>query len=119
MPATSSCTCSSRRRARSTGSSACGAPSWTRNTPPLSEFLLVAVGRIGRGAEAELFAQYCERLRPPIRAIEIADARGTPGEKKKREAAALLAALPVSAFVVALDAAGTMHDSAAFSRLLT
>jgi 23S rRNA (pseudouridine1915-N3)-methyltransferase len=81
--------------------------------------LLVAVGKMGRGAEAELFARYCERLRPPIRTIEIADARGTPAEKKKREAAALLAALPAPAFVVALDAAGTMHDSAAFSRLLT
>jgi len=74
---------------------------------------------MGRGAEAELFARYCERLRPPLRLVEIADARGTAAEKKKREASALLAALPAVAFVVALDAAGTMHDSQTFARLLT
>jgi 23S rRNA (pseudouridine1915-N3)-methyltransferase len=81
--------------------------------------LLAAVGKLGRGPEADLFARYCERLRPPLRLVEVADARGTPAEKKKREAPALLAALPASAFVVALDAAGRQHESEAFARLLS
>jgi 23S rRNA (pseudouridine1915-N3)-methyltransferase len=74
---------------------------------------------MGRGPEAELFARYCERLRPPLRLVEIADARGTPAEKKKREAAALLAALPAAAFTVALDAAGNVHDSETFAGLVS
>ncbi len=74
---------------------------------------------MGRGPEAELFARYCERLRPPIRLVEIADARGQLAEKKRREGAALLSALPAAAFVIALDAAGAIHDSETFARLLT
>jgi len=74
---------------------------------------------MGRGPEAALFARYRERLQPPIRLLEIADARGTPAEKRKREAAALLAALPRGPFVVALDAAGSMHDSETFAALLS
>ena len=93
-------------------------PIWTRGRRPLSELRLLAVGRIGRGPEAELFARYAARLRPPLAVTELPDGRGRPAEIKRREAAALLAAVPDGAFVVALDQDGTAPTSEAFSRLL-
>jgi 23S rRNA (pseudouridine1915-N3)-methyltransferase len=79
---------------------------------------LIAVGRLHGGAEAELFARYNARLRPKIAVTEVAQARGAPTEAKRREGAALLAALPDPAFVVALDSAGAMPDSEELARLL-
>ncbi len=76
---------------------------------------IAAVGRMGRGAEAELFARYAARLRPPPVLVEIAEARGTPAEVKRREAAALLAAIPQGAFVLALDQGGASLDSEQFA----
>jgi 23S rRNA (pseudouridine1915-N3)-methyltransferase len=77
------------------------------------------VGRIGRGPEAELFARYAARLRPTLAVTEIAEARGSAAEIKRREAAALLAALPQGAIAVALDLDGATLDSAAWSASLT
>ncbi len=77
------------------------------------------MGRIGRGPEAELFDRYAGRLRPKLVVTEIAEARGSPAEIKRREAAALLSALPAGAFAVALDLGGTTPDSAALAGLLT
>lgn len=79
---------------------------------------LIAVGRLRDGPEAELFARYNARLRPPFAVAEIAEARGAPAEVKRREGEALLAALPGSPFVVALDPGGAAPDSAEFARLL-
>ncbi|HEY2133635.1 MAG TPA: 23S rRNA (pseudouridine(1915)-N(3))-methyltransferase RlmH [Acetobacteraceae bacterium] len=81
--------------------------------------LLLAVGRIGRGPEAELFARYADRLRPKLAVTEIAEARGSAAEIKRREAAALLAALPQGAFAVALDLGGAVPDSEGLATLLT
>jgi 23S rRNA (pseudouridine1915-N3)-methyltransferase len=81
--------------------------------------LLVAVGKLGRGPEAELFARYCARLRPPLRVVEVAEARGSVAEKRRREAAALLAALPPAAVVIALDLGGKAPDSETFAALLS
>jgi 23S rRNA (pseudouridine1915-N3)-methyltransferase len=50
--------------------------------------------------------------------VEIAEARGSAVEKRRREAAALLAALPAAAFVVALDLGGKAPDSESFAALL-
>ena len=72
---------------------------------------LFAVGRLRDGPEAELFARYNTRLRPKFAVTEIAEARGSPAEVKRREGEALLAALPNAAFVVALDLGGT-HPTA-------
>jgi 23S rRNA (pseudouridine1915-N3)-methyltransferase len=72
---------------------------------------LIAVGRLRDGPEADLFSRYAGRLRPKLSVTEIAEARGAPAEIKRREAAALLAALPATAFVVALDLAGEALDS--------
>ena len=75
-------------------------------------FRIVAVGRMGRGPEADLFARYSARLRPPPMVAEIADGRGTPAEIVSREATALLAAIPSGARLVALDSGGQSPDTA-------
>jgi 23S rRNA (pseudouridine1915-N3)-methyltransferase len=79
---------------------------------------LIAVGRQRAGPERALFERYAERLRPKLELVEIADARGTPDEAKRREATAILAALPGEAFLVALDSGGETVDSAALAQAL-
>jgi 23S rRNA (pseudouridine1915-N3)-methyltransferase len=79
---------------------------------------LIAVGRLRDGPEAELLARYNARLRPKLAVTEIPEARGAPTEVKRREGAALLAAVPVAAFVVALDPVGDGPDSEELARLL-
>jgi 23S rRNA (pseudouridine1915-N3)-methyltransferase len=79
---------------------------------------LIAVGAMRNGPEAELFARYNARLRPRIAVTEIAEARGAAAEVKRREAEAMLAALPGNAFAVVLDAGGAMPDSDELARLL-
>lgn len=77
---------------------------------------ILAVGRMREGPEAVLFARYAERLRPPVRLREIAEAVGD--QAKRREAQALIAALPERAYAVALDMEGDAPGSAGFARLL-
>ncbi len=79
---------------------------------------LIAVGKLRAGPEAELFARYNARLRPPMQVTEVADGRGVPAEAKRREAESLLAALPVQAFAVALDGGGAAPDSVGLAALL-
>ena len=76
---------------------------------------VIAVGRLRAGPELALFERYDARLRPRLTVVEVTEARGTASEIKRREAAALLAAVPKEAFVVALDLAGQVLDSVAFS----
>jgi 23S rRNA (pseudouridine1915-N3)-methyltransferase len=73
--------------------------------------LLLAVGRLKPGPEAALFAQHNARLRPPLTVKEISEARGSAAEIRRREGAALLAALPEGALAVAMDLGGTTPDS--------
>ncbi len=80
---------------------------------------LIAVGRMRAGPEAELFARYDARLRPRLGVTEVADARGAPAEIKRREAEALLAALPAGAFAVALDLGGPPVGSDGLAALTT
>lgn len=77
---------------------------------------LIAVGRAGEGPEAALYARYATRLRPRLDLVELPEARGTPPERRRREAEAILAAIPPRAFVVALDRTGATMDSPAFAR---
>ena len=79
---------------------------------------LIAVGRLRPGPEQALLDRYTERLRPALELVEVPDARGAPAEIKRREAQALLAALPPSAFAVALDEAGEPLASLAFATRL-
>ena len=99
--------------------SGCGFRTSTRSRRHLSEMLLVAVGRIGRGPEAELFARYNTRLRPGFTVREIADGTGSPVEIKRREGAAILGAIPPGALAVALDLGGKVPDSEGFSAQFT
>lgn len=77
------------------------------------------MGRIKPGPEAALFAQHNARLRPPLVVKEIPEARGSAGEIRKREGAALLAALPEGALTIAMDLGGEAPDTESFARMLT
>ncbi len=79
---------------------------------------IVAVGRLGRGPEAELFERYRGRVRPLPVLVEIPEARGPAAEARRREGAAVLAALPRGARVAALDQGGRALDTAALARWL-
>lgn len=79
---------------------------------------LIAVGRLRAGPEADLFARYNARLRPPLAVTEVAEGSGAPAEIKRREAQSLLAATPPTALAVALDSGGLMPDSAGLAVLL-
>lgn len=79
---------------------------------------VIAIGRLRDGPEAELFERYCARIRPALALTEIPDGKGAPAEIKRREGGALLAALPAQSFVVTLDLAGEMLDSATFAARL-
>lgn len=79
---------------------------------------IIAVGRLRDGPEAALVARYRARIRPALEVVEIAEARGSPAEVKRREGAALLAALPSPATVVALDLGGEAPGTEAFAALL-
>ena len=58
-------------------------------------------------------------MRPPFTVREIADGTGSAIEIKRREAAAILAAIPPSALVVALDLGGRVPDSEKFAAQMT
>ena len=79
---------------------------------------LIAIGRQRDSPEAALFERYQARLRPPLLLTELTDARGNAPDIKRRESAALLAALPDAAFAVALDSGGEAPDTARFATLL-
>jgi 23S rRNA (pseudouridine1915-N3)-methyltransferase len=79
---------------------------------------VLAVGRGREAPEAELFARYTARIRPALTLTELADGKGSPVEIKRREAEALLAALPRESFAIALDAEGEMLDSVALASRL-
>lgn len=72
---------------------------------------LLAVGRLRPGPEAALFAQHNARLRPPLVVTEVAEARGSAAEMRRREGQALLATLPDTALLVALDLGGAAPTS--------
>lgn len=79
---------------------------------------VIAIGRLRDGPEAALVARYAARLRPAPVLTELPEARGSAPEVKRREGAALLAALPAGALTVALDPGGQAPDSLALAGLL-
>jgi 23S rRNA (pseudouridine1915-N3)-methyltransferase len=79
---------------------------------------VIAIGRLKDVPEAALFTRYADRMRPKLGLTEIPEARGAPAEVKRREGAALLAALPDAAFAVALDQGGETPGSARLAVLL-
>jgi len=80
---------------------------------------LIAIGRLRDTPEAALFDRYQTRLDRGLSVIELPPARGQGLEIKRKEAAALLAALPRRAFTVALDQGGDMLDSQALAAKLS
>lgn len=82
-------------------------------------FVIVAVGRGGKGPEQALLADYAARLRPPIDFKEVEERRPlTVEERKKREAEKLLAAVPPGARIVALDERGKPLSSQDLAKTL-
>nr|WP_282572055.1 23S rRNA (pseudouridine(1915)-N(3))-methyltransferase RlmH [Roseomonas acroporae] len=79
---------------------------------------MIAVGRLRPGPELALFEQYNARLRPPLLVTELAEGRGSPAEIRRREAAAMLAAIPEGAPAVALDLGGDSPGSEGLAALL-
>ncbi len=79
---------------------------------------VIAIGRLRDSPEAALVARYAARLRPAPVLTELPEARGSAPEVKRREGAALLAALPAGALTVALDPGGQAPDSLALAGLL-
>ncbi|AHJ65812.1 23S rRNA (pseudouridine(1915)-N(3))-methyltransferase RlmH [Granulibacter bethesdensis] len=78
---------------------------------------IIAVGRMRGSEEETLFKRYAARLRPALTVTEIAEARGSTAEIRRRETSALLAALPPACIVVAMDLGGRAHDSEALATL--
>ena len=82
-------------------------------------FVIVAVGRGGKGPEQALLADYAARLRPPVDLKEVEERRPlTVEERKKREAEKLLAAVPPGARIVALDERGKALSSQELAKTL-
>ncbi len=81
---------------------------------------LVCVGRLKAGPERELFDRYFKRTSESARGVgisgvdlrEIDESRARrPEDRREEEAAAIAAALPAGAFVVALDERGQSPTS--------
>lgn len=79
---------------------------------------LIAVGKGKPGPERDLFDRYNTRLRPALSVLELPDGRGMPGEIKRREGEALLAALPPGAYAVVLDGGGACPGSEGLAGLV-
>jgi 23S rRNA (pseudouridine1915-N3)-methyltransferase len=90
-----------------------------RRDPGLSRLQLVAVGRIGNGPEAALFARYAARLRPTLAVTEVPDGRGSAAEITRREASSILGVLVDANLVVVLDLDGEALDSSTLAARLT
>lgn len=67
---------------------------------------IIAVGRLKRGVEADLFAHFRDRIRWPLEVHEIEDRKADDSGRQSREAAQILAAIPEGAMVTALDEKG-------------
>jgi 23S rRNA (pseudouridine1915-N3)-methyltransferase len=78
---------------------------------------IAAVGRMKKGPELSLWDVYAKRLRWPIRLIEV-EARNLVGidQIKRKEADLLLAKLPKSSVIVALDQGGSVTSSVEFAK---
>ncbi len=80
---------------------------------------LIAVGKARRDEASALYEHYAKRIRAAIEVREIAEGKGrTAAERMDREGQAILAAIPKSAHVVALDPRGKAMTSEAFAALV-
>ena len=87
------------------------------------QITIAAIGRMKAGPERDLAERYIDRVNKAGRRLslslsvrEFAESRaGSAAERKDQEAAALLAALPDGAVLVALDESGSNLDSRSFA----
>lgn len=86
-----------------------------------------AIGRMKAGAERELFGRYFDRIGKTgralgitqVREVELPESRAARAQhRKEEEAAALLAAIPDGAMIVALDENGRTCSSEVFASRL-
>lgn len=70
--------------------------------------VILAVGRIKSGPQADLFDHYAKQIRPKIMLHELADAPTSlpPAARRMKEAEATLKHIPAGACMIALDARG-------------
>lgn len=74
--------------------------------------MVIAVGRIGQGPEAQLCAEYQKRLQPTVEIHEIDDRRRKNGVTPKAwEAEQILGKLTPGAYICALDERGAVLSS--------
>ena len=69
-------------------------------------FHIIAVGRLRRGVEGDLFEHFQSRIRWPLDIHEIDDRKSGTDGRKAREGKAILAAIPDGAMVAVLDGKG-------------
>jgi 23S rRNA (pseudouridine1915-N3)-methyltransferase len=69
-------------------------------------FHIIAVGRLRRGVEGDLFEHFQGRIRWPLDMHEIDDRKSGTSGRKAREGKSILAAIPDGAMVAALDEKG-------------
>lgn len=79
---------------------------------------ILAVGRLRRSVERDLFETYIRRIRWPITVREVEDRGADDSGRRERESTLLLAAIPSGAVVVALDETGKELTSPALAERL-
>lgn len=78
-------------------------------------FHIIAVGRLRRGVEKDVFEHFRSRLRWSLEIHEIEDRKSAADGRKERECQSLLAAIPQGATVIALDEKGKDISSVEFA----
>lgn len=77
---------------------------------------ILAVGRVRRGPERDLYDSYVRQIRWPLSLIEVEEKKPVAGaERLRREADLLLRAIPDGATVIALDERGDSLASRDFA----
>ena len=80
---------------------------------------VLALGRMKAGPEATLFAEYARRLSPALQLRELEDRKAASAdERRRREGALILDALPKGARLIAMDGRGIALSSEDLARHL-
>ena len=80
-------------------------------------FVIICIGRARQRNEGNLFKRYADRIKYPLKIIELEERQGFTGEElKSRESKLLIDKIPKSAFVVALDLHGKQFSSDQFAK---
>lgn len=82
--------------------------------------VILAVGRIKQGPEAELFAHYAKQIKPKLTLHELADAPTSlpSAARRAKEAEVIIKQIPAGSYVIALDARGKAVSSEQLAALI-